>query len=94
MFGFGGVRDYDGQLSLDPRLPEPWESLEFSLRFRGRQVHVRLTHDGEELWLSHGPPLDVTLRGEPRRLEHRKAADVAASVTGDTRLPNGVPRPA
>jgi trehalose/maltose hydrolase-like predicted phosphorylase len=43
--GFGGVRDYDGRLSLDPHLPRMWQSLEFSLRFRERQLRIRPSHD-------------------------------------------------
>src|SRR5690606_6194923 len=33
--GFGGMRDYDGELSFDPRLPADWPSLSFPLRWRG-----------------------------------------------------------
>ena len=42
VFGFGGVRDFDGQLSIDPRLPTAWRSLSFPLRFRNRQIRVEL----------------------------------------------------
>ena len=38
VFGFGGVRDFDGALSIAPRLPAAWRSLEFSLRFADRQL--------------------------------------------------------
>lgn len=37
--GFGGMRDHDGKLSFDPRLPREWESLSFRLQWHG----VRLT---------------------------------------------------
>jgi alpha,alpha-trehalose phosphorylase len=62
--GFGGVRDYDGRLSLDPRLPRMWQSLEFSLRFRQRQLRIRLSHDEERYTLEEGQPLDVRVRDE------------------------------
>jgi alpha,alpha-trehalose phosphorylase len=68
IFGFGGVRDYDGQLSFAPRLPRVWNELSFSLRFRYRQLRVQLTHDEERYLLEDGDPLAVTIRGEPQEL--------------------------
>ena len=64
VFGFGGVRDYDGELSLAPHVPAPWRSLAFSLRFRDRQLRVALTHDEERYLVEEGDPLDVKIRGE------------------------------
>ena len=43
VFGFGGVRDFDGELTIDPRLPARFRSLGFSLRFHDRQLRIRLT---------------------------------------------------
>jgi len=62
--GFGGVRDYEGRLSLDPRLPQTWRSLEFSLRFRDRQLRIRLSHDEERYTLEEGQPLDIRVRDD------------------------------
>ncbi len=60
--GFGGVRDYDGRLSLDPHLPRTWRSLDFSLRFRDRQVRIRLSHDEERYTLETGQKLNIRIR--------------------------------
>jgi alpha,alpha-trehalose phosphorylase len=68
VFGFGGVRDHDGALSISPRVPAAWRSLEFSLRFGARQLRLQLTHDGERYELECGEPLALTIRGEPRVL--------------------------
>ena len=68
VFGFGGVRDYDGRLSFTPRLPHAWNQLAFSLRFCGRQIRVRLTHDEESYLIDEGGPLEVIIRGEPHLL--------------------------
>ena len=68
VFGFGGVRDFDGQLSFSPRLPRAWNELAFSLRFGGRQIRVKLTHDEERYLVDNGPPLNVLVRGEPHLL--------------------------
>src|SRR5262249_42378816 len=64
VFGFGGVRDFDGDLSFEPALPSVWNCLSFSLRFRDRQIRVRLTHDEEHYLVEAGDPLVVTVRGE------------------------------
>ena len=66
--GFGGVRDYDGRLSLDPRLPRTWRSLEFSLRFRDRQLRIRLGHDEERYTLETGHALKLRVRDDQYEL--------------------------
>ncbi|GAA2227254.1 glycoside hydrolase family 65 protein [Herbiconiux moechotypicola] len=63
-FGFGGMRDYLGKFTFDPRLPEEWESLVFHVTILGALVEVTLTqeaiafailssssHDSVELWV-------------------------------------------
>ncbi len=68
VFGFGGVRDFDGQLSFDPRLPSSWTELAFSLLFCDRQVRVHLTRGEEHYQLAEGDPLKITVRGESHLL--------------------------
>ena len=63
VYGFGGVRDEAGQLSLDPHLPQDWRSLAFSLRFGARQLRVRITHTEERYLLEEGEPLRIAVRG-------------------------------
>jgi alpha,alpha-trehalose phosphorylase len=64
VFGFGGVRDYDGALSITPRLPTQWRSLAFSLRVADRQLRIELTHEEERYLVEDGKPLAVTIRGD------------------------------
>ena len=68
VFGFGGVRDFEGRLSFDPRLPRTWNELAFSLRFRGRQLRIKLGHDEERYLVETGDPLSVLIRGESHLL--------------------------
>ena len=68
VFGFGGVRDFEGRLSFDPRLPRTWNELAFSLRFRGRQLRIKLSHDEERYLVETGDPLTVLIRGESHLL--------------------------
>ena len=68
VFGFGGVRDFDGNLAIDPRLPRRFTHLGFSLRFRGRSIRVTLTHAHETYVVSAGEPVEVAIRGETHQL--------------------------
>jgi alpha,alpha-trehalose phosphorylase len=68
--GFGGLRDFGGQLSFTPHLPAAWTELRFSLRFRDRQLRITLTHDQESYLLQSGAELEIVVRGEPYLL-HR-----------------------
>jgi alpha,alpha-trehalose phosphorylase len=44
VYGFGGMRDYQGTLSFDPRLPETWDGLRFRLCWRGSRLQVEVAH--------------------------------------------------
>ena len=84
--GFGGVRDYDGQLSFTPALPHSWKQLAFSLRFRGRQIRIQLSQDEEQYLLDEGDPLKVIIRGEPHLAHprHRHRGQGLTAVTQRT----------
>ena len=68
VFGMGGVRDFEGRLSIAPKLPRVWNMLAFSLWFSDRQIRVHLTHDEERYLVEEGEPLEVTIRGRPHVL--------------------------
>jgi alpha,alpha-trehalose phosphorylase len=67
--GFGGVRDDEGELRIDPRLPRAWSALRYALRYRDRQLRVELTHEREAYLLDEGDPIALEIRGERRTLE-------------------------
>ena len=48
-FGFGGMRDHDGHVAFDPRLPASWDSLTFRVTVKGSRLRVHLTADAIEL---------------------------------------------
>jgi alpha,alpha-trehalose phosphorylase len=64
VYGFGGLRDYDGKLSFDPRLPLPWQALRFPLKFHDRRLEVDLTHERSILTLAEGDPITIEFRGQ------------------------------
>lgn len=68
--GFGGLRDDDGVLSLDPALPEGIRRLRFRLRWREFRLTVDVTHPKVTYTLRDGPDDTLTIRhaGEEREL--------------------------
>jgi alpha,alpha-trehalose phosphorylase len=81
VYGFGGVRDFDGRLSFEPALPAAWRAMTFSLRFCDRQVRVALSHERERYALDEGDPLEVTIRGTPHVLRRDAAVELEASAS-------------
>ncbi|ROR74237.1 glycoside hydrolase family 65 protein [Bogoriella caseilytica] len=68
VFGFGGVRDSSGHLTIDPRLPELWEGLTYRLTIDGARLRVDLRQEEITLSIEHedAPDSAITLevRGE------------------------------
>lgn len=60
--GFGGMRDYAGDLSFDPRLPAGWPSLSFPLQWQGSSLHVTVTKDELRVQVRSGPPVPFSVR--------------------------------
>ncbi|WP_370039317.1 glycoside hydrolase family 65 protein [Nocardioides sp.] len=70
--GFGGMRDRGGRLTFDPRLPDAFDQLTFSLVWRGSRVRVRLAEDAMTFTVVAGTGgVPVTVRGS----EHVVHAD-------------------
>ncbi|WBU39387.1 glycoside hydrolase family 65 protein [Homoserinibacter sp. YIM 151385] len=61
--GFGGMRDRDGQLDFDPRLPEAWTELAFSIALRGSRLRVTLTREAIAFEIASGEAVTVSVRG-------------------------------
>src|SRR5690606_5433621 len=66
--GFGGLRDDDGELRFDPRLPAGWSSLAFRLRWRGSRLQGTLEREAMRFELLEGAPVTVWVRGEAQRV--------------------------
>lgn len=77
--GFGGLRDDEGVLSLDPALPDGIESLAFRLRWRGFRLAVCATHQDVTYTLRDGPGGGLTIRhaGEDLELSTQSPSTIA-----------------
>ncbi|GAA2238004.1 glycosyl hydrolase family 65 protein [Rarobacter faecitabidus] len=67
--GFGGFRDYLGNFSLEPRLPEVWEGLTFRVTLKGTRVRVELTAGQAVLTVEDGEHATLTVCGDEVRVE-------------------------
>lgn len=94
VFGFGGMRDYNGDVTFDPRLPDGWDKLIFRFNVRGNRARAEVSHESICFALEDGKPFDVAVRGKTvhistteRRVRldgmgPRINAEVAFSTTG------------
>ncbi|MGN7861521.1 glycoside hydrolase family 65 protein [Microbacterium sp. 22303] len=74
--GFGGMRDHDGELSFDPRLPADWPELSYPLLWRESQLQITLTADRLLVEVRSGNPVAFTVRG----VAHTASTDAPAAV--------------
>ena len=61
VYGFGGVRIKNGQLSLAPFKPSSWKDYAFCLVYRRRLIKVMVEEQGIRLLLEEGEPIDIIL---------------------------------
>ncbi|MGA8978016.1 MAG: glycosyl hydrolase family 65 protein, partial [Pedococcus sp.] len=69
VYGFGGMRDHNGTLTFDPRLPASWPRLEFRIRVRGSRVRVEVLPDQISFTVVEGEGREFVVRGERVRVE-------------------------
>lgn len=78
--GFGGLRDDDGDLSLDPQLPDGMTRLRFRLRWRGFRLTVDVGHDEVVYTLRDGPEGKLCIRHAGEKLEVNTESPTTAAV--------------
>ncbi len=70
VFGFAGMRAWNGELSFAPTLPAAWTAYEFQLSYRGRLLHVRVDGEGIAVELVTGESMAVVIDEERVELEN------------------------
>jgi alpha,alpha-trehalose phosphorylase len=69
VMGFGGLRDYGGELVFMPRLPDALTRLKFRIRFCGRRLIVEVRHGQAAYSLLDAEPLEIVHHRERVTLE-------------------------
>ncbi|SHI55091.1 alpha,alpha-trehalose phosphorylase [Tessaracoccus bendigoensis DSM 12906] len=83
IYGFAGLRDHDGEISFDPRLPADWDAMTFPLQVRGSRLRVRLEPSSIGFSLEVGEPVGVTVRGERVVVEGEGPVNVQLDGQGE-----------
>jgi alpha,alpha-trehalose phosphorylase len=71
VYGLAGLRDYDGEISFDPR--KFVDKLKFPLTVRGQRLVVDIDHGNVTYTLAQGAGLTIKHRGEEITLTERKS---------------------
>jgi alpha,alpha-trehalose phosphorylase len=66
--GFGGLRDDEGVLALDPHLPDGISCLRFRLRWKGFRLTIDANHADVTYTLRDGPDSELAIRHAGRKL--------------------------
>ncbi|MBO0865138.1 MAG: glycoside hydrolase family 65 protein, partial [Mycobacterium sp.] len=78
--GFGGLRDDEGVLALDPRLPDGISALRFRLRWKDFRVKVDITHDDVTYSLRDGTDGTLVIRHGGEDLELSSDSPVTVEI--------------
>jgi len=63
-YGFGGMRDYNGIVTFDPRLPDSWAGLTFQIALRGTRIKVEVTSREIAFTVVEGESAELAVRGD------------------------------
>ncbi|ORV90243.1 glycosyl hydrolase [Mycobacterium interjectum] len=78
--GFGGLRDDEGILSLDPQLPDGISRLRFRLRWREFRLTVDVNHSEVTYAVDDGPDHELTIRHAGEQLTLKTDAPTTVAV--------------
>lgn len=69
VMGFAGVRMVDGKLRINPKLPEHWSKLQFSIHWQGQPLAIEVTHHSLVIAAQHKQPVNLEIRGTKYHIE-------------------------
>lgn len=63
VFGFAGVRQRDGTLTVNPKLPKEWKRMKFTVYWQGAALEMNITHYLLKIGWSGGQPVEIESGG-------------------------------
>ncbi|MBF4599253.1 glycoside hydrolase family 65 protein [Frigoribacterium sp. VKM Ac-1396] len=88
--GYGGMRDWLGSFTFDPRLPSDWDELSFRVSIKGSRLRVDLAQHEIVFTIETGDAVTVAVRGEEVHVSPDAPVRVALDGQGPritTRVP-------
>jgi alpha,alpha-trehalose phosphorylase len=83
VYGFGGMRDYHGELDFHPRLPSIWTRLRFPVAWRDRRIEVDVRPTEVSYRLLEGNAVTLKHEGKPFELGPGSPVIRRSSVRGE-----------
>ena len=62
--GFGGMRNFDGKLSFNPKIPKNWKSYSFKIKYRDHTIKVFKNHEGCKFYNESDTPISINVSGK------------------------------
>ncbi|CAN5571485.1 glycosyl hydrolase family 65 protein [soil metagenome] len=62
--GFGGMRDYNGALTFDPRMPQEWDTISWTMLWHGSHLSVTVRQEDVVFRVTAGEPVKLSVRGK------------------------------
>jgi maltose phosphorylase len=74
--GFGGMRNFDGQLSFAPQIPKEWESYSFKINFRGATLKIFKDQQSAKFTNESQIPVDILVDGKKITISSKELVTV------------------
>ncbi len=62
--GFGGMRNFGGKLSFNPKIPKNWKSYSFKIKYRDHTIKVFKNHEGCKFYNESDTPINISVSGK------------------------------
>lgn len=79
--GFAGMRNYNGELYFDPYLPKKWDGYEFNIKYKGKQIKVRVEENTVKYSLIKGEHIKFFHQGQEQILTQQDSEIIVKAST-------------
>ncbi|OEG00139.1 beta-phosphoglucomutase [Vulcanibacillus modesticaldus] len=76
VYGFAGLRDFDGKLKFNPIIPDGWKGYRFKVTFKARLIELNITKEEVIYKLLEGEPITIYHLNQALTLELDKEVKV------------------